>query len=487
VVSEENTWSGHVIPQKHRQAHKRTIQTCADKERGRQVSEAHIGKALSDQKLVPGRRPLIGPRLQVSRAVPNTVAEKITMASEPPSSMTGTRDSQEDEDEASEGSEGPDENRPPSSTATGVVKEPSDKLFVFDARKFESSKARAREETDMRDHSLCCPNCCVQFDCHEGCLGHPNLAASIADSETSSLVSMGIFDASFETSLNAVNKVLLEPPKTPYSKLNKIRTAFVGGPRSKPNSPTKTCTKHDLMKRTMRESPTLQDTSREQIKRPREPGPKQAVTAAMRAMDVGSPLAEKVIAKGKSGQKARAAMSARFAIRQGKQPLPCNEANEGRRVSEKAEACLEQVASSSEKTLFDAPIVEVQDSGTISMLSRMSSLIQRPISRWSYVDDHPALSSYAQVAVTRFKEMSIVVLRASSTLSTMAFEYKRTGIVAIPDSTSASELLGDCLRGILYLMLAACVYAMVFKVLRVVLVVLRIVLFPVKVCAWIIG
>lgn len=34
-----------------------------------------------------------------------------------------------------------------------------------------------KEETDERDHTICCPRCC-QMDCHEGCLGHPSPTSS---------------------------------------------------------------------------------------------------------------------------------------------------------------------------------------------------------------------------------------------------------------------------------------------------------------------
>ena len=33
-------------------------------------------------------------------------------------------------------------------------------------------------ESDTRDHTICCPECCKEQDCHEGCLGHPSLSPS---------------------------------------------------------------------------------------------------------------------------------------------------------------------------------------------------------------------------------------------------------------------------------------------------------------------
>lgn len=490
VAVHEDTWSRPLTPQKYRDEHKATTWTSLNQNTDDQVSETQTSDELPEQRLIPARRPLMGPRSQESRRVPNTLVEGTIMAPESPLRMTGTKDSQsdEDEDEESEESQESDENKPPYSTDTGVPTKPGDGLVVFEARKFAIPEARAWEEADMRDHSICCPECCVQYDCHEGCLGHPSPAASVADSETSSLISMGVFDASFETSVKAVNQVLLEPPKNHDSKLAWLRTAFVGGPRSKPSSPTRTSTKQDLMKRTMRKSPTPQDTSRQHIKKPREPDPKQAITAAVQAMDVGGSSNGKVDARVKSGRKTEATPIDRPATRQRKKTQLGHEANEGRRVSGKADVRSEQVTSSSEETLVDPPAVEDQDdTDRVSVLSRVSSLIRRPAFRWGYVEDHPVLFGYAQATTMHLKEWSAVVLSTFATLSTMAFEYKRTGTLAIPGSTCASELLGNCVRSILYLMIAACVYAAVVKVMRVVLIVLRIVLFPVKVCAWIIG
>lgn len=40
-----------------------------------------------------------------------------------------------------------------------------------------SALSHQRDETDERNHSICCPQCC-KLDCHEGCLGHPSPTSS---------------------------------------------------------------------------------------------------------------------------------------------------------------------------------------------------------------------------------------------------------------------------------------------------------------------
>ncbi|EXJ90286.1 hypothetical protein A1O1_03385 [Capronia coronata CBS 617.96] len=37
-----------------------------------------------------------------------------------------------------------------------------------------SSKSPKADVVDERDHTICCPDCCKDEDCHEGCLGHPS-------------------------------------------------------------------------------------------------------------------------------------------------------------------------------------------------------------------------------------------------------------------------------------------------------------------------
>ena len=46
-------------------------------------------------------------------------------------------------------------------------------------------------EPDQRDHSICCPECCKEQDCHEGCLGHPSPTPSPVRSIRSSIDTVG--------------------------------------------------------------------------------------------------------------------------------------------------------------------------------------------------------------------------------------------------------------------------------------------------------
>ncbi len=54
-------------------------------------------------------------------------------------------------------------------------------------------------ESDSRDHTICCPECCKEQDCHEGCLGHPSPAPSLTRSIRSSIETTGNCNESAST------------------------------------------------------------------------------------------------------------------------------------------------------------------------------------------------------------------------------------------------------------------------------------------------
>ena len=489
IATPSDVLSGRTVLQDHRVTNKCPTRT----DIANTVSSPALGQSMKrtsmDESLPPERRPPMGPRSQEVRHLPKTTDGETTTALEHPSNMTGTKVDQSDEDEEPEDSQACSGNESRILAENGAACDDDDKPVLIDARGLSGVRLGQCEETDLRDHSICCPECCVQFDCHEGCLGHPSPAVSLAESETSSLVSMGVFDASFETSVHAVNKVLLEPSRPPISKLAKVKTAFVRGPRPRPGSPTKSFVGQDLRRRTMRKSPTPQETIRQYVGDHRKPVAKSAVTAAVRAMDADDSSTEDLNNLKRPTAKVHDIM-AHMAVQKPRNKRQAgHEANEGRRVSGKAEACSDRMTSISRGMPDEALSKEppAQDDGKSSMLARMSSLVRRPNLRWSCIEKHPRILSHTQGLLVRLKDMVFVVLDTTSLISVMAFKYKCEGRIVVPKGISTSELFGNFLRSMLYLMIAACIYAWVVKVLRVVLVVVRVILLLVRICAWIVG
>lgn len=445
-------------------------------------------ETFASDSLPSERRPPMGPRSQEVRNVSKPAERATTTALEHRSNMTGTKGDQSDGDEKSEDSRTSNGNESPILAGPGAVSNDGGGLVLLDPPDVSSARLAQCEETDLRDHSICCPECCVQFDCHEGCLGHPSPAMSLAESETSSLVSMGVFDASFETSVQAVNKVLLEPPKNTSSKLAKVKTAFVRGPRPKPSSPTKSFIGQDLMRRTMRKTPAPREVGQKSVEGPKKPETRLAVTAAVRAMDANDNSTEEVINREGPESIPHDVPAYKPDLKPRKKRQAAHEANEGRRVSGKGDFCSDRPVSGPRETADEIPPEPHSQGGdNVSMLSRMSSLVRRPNLRWSCMDKHPKLLSHTQGLLSRLKEMVVVVLDTTSLVSVMVLKYKREGRVVIPKGVSTSELFGDIVRSMLYLMIAACIYAWVVRVLRAVLVVVRVLLIPVRICAWVIG
>jgi len=450
---------------------------------GQSTRETFAGDSLPAE-----RRPPMGPRSQEVRNVSKPAEGATSTASEHRSNMTGTKVDQSDEDEKSEDSKTSNGNESPILAEPGAVSNDGDELVLLDPLDVSTARPAQREETDLRDHSICCPECCIQFDCHEGCLGHPSPAISLAESETSSLASMGVFDASFETSVQAVNKVLLEPSKNTSSKLAKVKTAFVRGPRPRPSSPTKSFTGQDLMRRTMRKSPAPREVGQKSVGGSRKPDTRLAVTAAVRAMDANDNSTEEVTNRERPESIPHGVPAYKADLKSRKKRQAAHEANEGRRVSGKAEVLSDRTVSGPREAADEVlPEPHSQGDDNMSMLSRMSSLVRRPKLRWSCMDKHPKLLSHTQGLLSRLKEMVFVVLDTTSLISVMVLEYKREGRLVVPKGVSTSELFGDIVRSMLYLMIAACIYAWVVRVLRAVLVVVRVLLIPVRICAWVIG
>ncbi|KAK5075378.1 hypothetical protein LTS08_001553 [Lithohypha guttulata] len=431
---------------------------------------------------------------QISKAkVGSTIMESAN-----PSSQTGIRENLSESEDGSAESAREDASTPATSIS-GSTKATTTKNAALQLTRTSQVPSRAQDGIDLRDHSICCPECCVVLDCHEGCLGHPSPSGSAAESETSSLKSMGVFDANFETSVKAVNKALLESRETRDSRLAKLRNAIVENFWHEPNAQQRTPDKQEPLKRTLRESPPHQKeaTKQEKVNRPTTvPGPRsfdrrQAKAAAAVAVkaevhDKKSTKPQSPIPRGlRKNHSVRKTKEESIVVKlDATEPLDVQDIAEDEK-DDPVPTYIDEPALSSVGAENTA--TPTRESDTISVLSRVNSLIRYNSFRISRSDMSAHLLHYLLMATIYVKEMLVVVLDTITTLSSVMYEYKRTGTIVLPQSTNLSELAGNCLRSILYLMIAACVYALVARIARVVLVLLRIVALPLKLCVWVIG
>ncbi|KAK5047208.1 hypothetical protein LTR84_006730 [Exophiala bonariae] len=90
---------------------------------------------------------------------------------------------------------------------------------------------------DERDHSICCPDCCKERDCHEGCLGHPSLHSTPSTSPTKSIWSEAASPSSsseIEESEHEHDKDSLTSEKFTVGRLAIVKSAFKRSPKPPP-------------------------------------------------------------------------------------------------------------------------------------------------------------------------------------------------------------------------------------------------------------
>lgn len=87
---------------------------------------------------------------------------------------------------------------------------------------------------DERDHSICCPDCCKDQGCHEGCLGHPSPRSTPNTSPTKSIWSEADCPSSaseIEDSEDDIDKDSLTSEKYRVDRLAFVKSAFKRSPK----------------------------------------------------------------------------------------------------------------------------------------------------------------------------------------------------------------------------------------------------------------
>lgn len=481
-----------------------------------------------DEESTTGSRPRLGPRTQEALCVPKIRISETAMAPKVHLNMTGMDVAQVGEGDEKDTCEEPTEDHESTVKVTSnplEISSPdtSNSSGLLDVDKSSNGQVIGQNTSTTNHHAVCCPECCAGSDCHDSCLGHPSPNAGVLDSETSSLVSMGIFDANFETSVKAVNKALLTPADKADGKLAKVRTALSW--KCGTSSLTKSSPRPNTMKRTLRNETLSQKVniglirpSQPTIQGPRRSDTAQAKTAAVKAQHMadssrksgGNPDEARIETTSKTRTSKKTKIDKKEKM--GK-PTEADKvrhvSNQARKVSKNDISASDAPPSNSSETTLvqseceneaiskketkDECTSKEPDSDTLSMLSRVNTFIRKRsfIARPKRIElttlTSPVLLSHLHSLILVLKDMALTVADTTSVVIVMAIEYNRSGNVVLPVDISASEFAGNLLRSILYLMIAACLYALCLKAGRLVLAILRFVLLPVKICAWIIG
>lgn len=386
-----------------------------------------------------------------------------------------------------------------STSAHSDVTFPCDQVLI----PYEAVGEAEVDDTSSMDHSKCCSECCDQFGCHESCLGHSSLDALTEKSDASSFTSAGIFDENFQTSVKVVNEALLTDWKNNGSKLMRVKNAFIQGWRYGLGISPKSRTHEDSMKKTLRLPPVRQryDPTKRQPERPvlsraknRNVG--NAQTAAQIAM-----CEEKQVnnfSKSVNLKQSRPLLRARSpqTPRSKKESWKLSDAKDCKNVRI-SDMLLE---SSEVRRDFDKPRASGSirsESGNVNIEfhKKQSDMKLDPVhdSKSRNLLDLQSINSQykvidqAQAVGKRIHQMSLVVLETIFIVARMISKYNQDGEVSLPEGMSAFEFWRNCLRSVLCLVIAACAYALILRVSRIMWSFLKLLLIPVRVYAWIVG
>lgn len=342
-----------------------------------------------------------------------------------------------------------------------------------------------RAATAANDHSRCCGKCCRDHDCHDGCLGH------IERSKVDTKAIPGSDQASISSLENSI-KNLHEFNAQKASKIAKLRAIFTPSPRDE-----LVLTPFDMLdeppaslKQSLREKEELfaqTILARRAAEQAKKIDPNVSSSGALNAAKIvmdayGCPETRP---KGPRIEEKRRAVKKTGAVAGGASPTmlapPRHTANASKRVMSRHEDTTVRAVEE---------LVESQDPGvsTKKRFSFSSTLSDVYAVRLLLLRErYPILNETASVLLDKILGMSSVMFTTTSTLMTIVFDYSRTGILQLPGGVTGTALIAGCGQSILYLMICAGVMASILRLLGVVVAVLRIILLPVKIVAWIIG
>lgn len=354
-----------------------------------------------------------------------------------------------------------------------------------------------RAAATAHGHDKCCPRCCRDHGCHDGCLGHVRKTNDSIDVNDSNSKAVAGSDHASISSLENSIKSLHEFNARKASKMAKIRAMFVPSARDEP-----VLTPFDML-----DEPRapLKDTLRE----PTESPPQTIL--ARRAAEEAKSATPKVTSPGALNA-ARTVMDAPASPK----PRPSGPRIEKGAVKVKefrdktdhdetiVSAALRHTANAGKRmiTRHEDVVLEGGESSTKSQDRTVTSQSPSTRKRFSFsstISDlypvrllllrerYSVLNETASLLLDKTLAMLSVMFTTTSTLATIALDYNRTRVLQLPKDVTGTELAAGCLKSALYLMVCAGMMTGILRLLAFFIAVLRIILLPLKVVAWIIG
>ncbi|ETI22644.1 hypothetical protein G647_06720 [Cladophialophora carrionii CBS 160.54] len=421
-------------------------------------------------------------------------------------SVTHTSDLQKDVAEAKEGT------KPLHPYRSPLPVLPGDPTFCKEAiaQQGPTTLSHGKSESDERDHSICCPQCC-KLDCHEGCLGHPSPTASPSPANSmwpqaqTTGSSIGVSALVTGTEAPAKAKTDKSEQVSKIKGLDVVKATRKSPPRMVQES--KSDHRHiqaalsKLPVEPSVQSPTLAIPSKLNVLRRQTdavaaalnasklPGPAKASAAIPAAMSaIGLTQQKATLARPNIHRRQRSnslpTVGPGITSRNASGGAESSRAVSGSRLRIPSPIGLALGCSAGKNEVFGSRNVSGTSTNTIEVqipnltsYTALHEIVFVPLEATKmWVKTHPQILTIGGDLLHRAWEMAQVMTKTASRVWAIIFVYSKTGKVRF--HMSRGETVGgffmDMARSLLYLLVFAAVGALAVRILRVVLRVLRV-------------
>lgn len=394
-----------------------------------------------------------------------------------------------------------------------------------------STLSHQKDETDERDHTICCPRCC-KLDCHEGCLGHPSPTSSpvpedgtfsrnqevsgAADLSTpasnasplSKTQVIGVEEKIKITVLGIMKSALMTLPKKDQESKsgNHIQAALSKAPVElsiKPPSPASNPARDSLNSQTDTAAAALDSLQPLGLNRPN--GAAAAALSAMNSAQQKTSAPRPIMHKRQrsnslpsigpfagarkiSGatESQRTVCGSRLRI---PSPLGFSVSCIGATAADRNGHTRSRNFSGTSMSTIELQIPNLASLTSSGGYTTLGEIIYVPLEATKmWVRTHPRISTLGRDMTLRAWEMAQVMTKTAWRLWAVIFVYSKTGKVKFhaKRGESAGGFLMDMARSLLYLLVFAAAGALMLRILGLVISVLRVGVWVVKTVVWIV-
>lgn len=359
--------------------------------------------------------------------------------------------------------------------------------------------SQKQKKVDEMDHSICCPDCCSAYDCHEGCMGHP----SPVSAGTKAIRPSGEIDASVRETDGVDGKKNMASERSRNGKLAFMKPALRKSPQSSFNSGNDDDEKSpsrfgggrlaeldtsfiELSAHPPSPAMSCWGAGAGAAGAPDTTAPAAVAAWGMRTMkpvnatiDAGTPMHDDSVPNAWSPEKGMRSVSLPLLINKG--PSRAGTWNQTRRAASGSrlpslpesltigprKAKSRDVSGASAATIeWQVPAFGSVGCGAVWEMAFVAFEASK-----MWIQNHPEVMVGVWHALEKAWEMGQIMAMTGSRLWAVVFVYSKTGKLRL--NTKKGETAGgfviDCARSLLYLIIFLSVSALAIRILRVVL------------------